>query len=186
MKSRVPPYQSVEALAMTAWRVLTVIASLGWLSAALAHSFPVTLEVTWHARLLTVRASDPDGRPVIGAFRVQLLGAAGALEETALQAVNTSSRSSGRYSAVLPRLESGEYTLRIIDATFPNEAVDAATTLNVPSNATLRLTIPAYVQRQTPLVIWALVLTPVFVVAIALVVVLLAPRAARDTSSRPG
>jgi hypothetical protein len=162
-------------------RALTAVLLLMYLPTAFAHSFPVSIEVSLRGRVLTAITSDPDGQPVIGTFRVQLLGVSGVLEETTLETIRA-----GHFTATLPALPPGQYTLRITDVTYPNETVDAATSLNVPLNASLHLTIPAYTQRQPPLLIWALILTPVVVVFIALVVVLLSPRPRTDTSSEFG
>ncbi len=138
-------------------------------SGVLAHAVAVNLDVFTEKNELVVLMNGVQGQPITGAslaFRV--LSDSGEISSGALKNV-----ADGEYRTQIAALN-GQYTLKLLDTTFPAEALEVARTVQFPLLQPVRLLLPASKSGQPDLTLLVgLATLPVVVALIALVLVLL-------------
>jgi hypothetical protein len=141
-----------------------------WLfSTAHAHAVAVNLDAFVEQSELVVLMNGVNGEPINGAtIHYDLLAATGQVSSAQLKYV-----ADGEYRASLPTIPNGEYTLKLRDTTFPQEALEVASTIQMPLQNPVRLLLPPSKAGQPDVtVLVVLAVLPILVALIALGLVL--------------
>ncbi len=151
------------------WLVLSLmILVLG--SNAAAHAVAVNLDVFIENRELVVLANGPQGEPINGAvMQYTLLSASGQVSSEQMRAV-----ADGEYRAFMPTVEAGDYTLKIADTTFPQEALQIATSLQMPLINPVRMVLPpssAGQPNSTLLIVLAVIPVAIALLAVGIILI---------------
>jgi hypothetical protein len=137
---------------------------------ASAHAVAVNLDAFVENRELVVLANGPQGEPINGAvMQYELLSTSGQVSSERLRAV-----ADGEYRAFMPMVQSGEYTLRIADTTFPQEALQVAANVQMPLVNPVRMLLPpssAGQPNSTLLIVLAAI--PVVIALLAVGIILI-------------
>jgi hypothetical protein len=151
------------------WFLLLVLTLMLGSSAA-AHAVAVNLDAFVENRELVVLANGPQGEPINGAvMQYTLLSGSGQVSSEQMRAV-----ADGEYRAFMPTVESGSYTLKITDTTFPQEALEIAANVQMPLVNPVRMVLPpssAGQPNSTLLIVLALV--PVVISLLAVLFILI-------------
>jgi hypothetical protein len=139
-------------------------------SGVLAHAVAVNLDVFTENNELVVLMNGVQGQPITGAsLAFTVLTDSGEISSGVLKNV-----ADGEYRAVLGKIPDGQQTLKLLDTTFPAEALEVASTVQFPLIQPVRMLLPASKTGQPDLTLLVgLATLPVVVALIALVLVLL-------------
>jgi hypothetical protein len=133
------------------------------LSRANAHAVAVNLDAYTEGSQLVVLMNGVNGEPIGGAtISYSLLSNQGQVSSAELKYV-----ADGEYRANLPALSSGEYTLKLRDTTFPQEALEVAGTMQIPLQNPLRLLLPPSKVGQPDVTVLVILAVLPIIVALA-------------------
>jgi hypothetical protein len=138
-------------------------------SLAHAHAVAVNLDAFTEQSELVVLMNGINGEPINQAtISYSLLSNQGEVSNAQLKYV-----ADGEYRATLPSIASGEYTLKLRDTTFPQEALEVASTIQMPLQNPVRLLLPPSKAGQPDVtVLIVLAVLPILVALVALALVL--------------
>jgi hypothetical protein len=138
-------------------------------SFAHAHAVAVNLDAFVEQSELVVLMNGADGQPINQAsIAYSLLSQKGEVSSAQLKYV-----ADGEYRTTLPTIPNGQYTLKLRDTTFPQEALEVASTIQMPLQNPVRLLLPPSKAGQPDVTILiVLAVLPIVVALGALVLVL--------------
>jgi hypothetical protein len=147
--------------------LFTFLSSL--FSTAHAHAVAVNLDAFFEQSELVVLMNGTNGEPINQAtIGYSLLSNQGEVSSAQLKYV-----ADGEYRATLPDIAKGQYTLKLRDTTFPQEALEVASTIQIPLQNPVRLLLPPSKAGQPDVtVLVVLAVLPIVVALIALGLVL--------------
>jgi hypothetical protein len=139
------------------------------ISTAHAHAIAVNLDAFTEQSELVVLMNGVNGEPINQAtIAYSLLSNQGEVSSDQLKYV-----ADGEYRATLPEIPNGQYTLKLRDTTFPQEALEVASTIQMPLQNAVRLLLPPSKAGQPDVtVLVVLAVLPIVVALIALGLVL--------------
>jgi hypothetical protein len=151
------------------WLCVALFSFFMLFSTANAHAIAVNLDAFVEQSELVVLMNGADGQPINQAtIAYSLLSQQGEVSSAQLKYV-----ADGEYRAKLPNIPSGQYTLKLRDTTFPQEALEVASTIQIPLQNPVRLLLPPSKTGQPDVtVLIVLAVLPIVVALISLVLVL--------------
>lgn len=138
-------------------------------SSAFAHAVAVNLNAYTEQSMLVVLMNGINGEPINQAtISYSLLSSSGEVSSAGLKYV-----ADGEYRALLPKIPDGQYTLKLRDTTFPQEALEVASTVQMPLENPVQMLLPPSQAGQPEItVLVILAVLPILVALGALVLVL--------------
>jgi hypothetical protein len=131
--------------------------------AAHAHAVAVNLDAYTEGSQLVVLMNGANGQPINNAtIAYSLLATTGEVSSAQLKYV-----ADGEYRANLPKIVQGQYTLKLKDTTYPQEALEIAGRLQIPTQAPLRLLLPPSTTGQSDVTVLVILAVLPIVVALA-------------------